>query len=111
MSEINNLPPKTCEIDRMVTKPEDVEKVLTGKKTATRRNGRYADPGEIMVLEGKQFKVERVYRETLGDLTDESAVQEGFNNLEDYKNAILAIHPGMPWKAEMKVWVHEFKEV
>ncbi|MCE7791136.1 ASCH domain-containing protein [Salipaludibacillus sp. CUR1] len=95
----------------MVTKPEDVEKVLTGKKTATRRNGRYADPGEIMVLEGKQFKVERVYRETLGDLTDESAVQEGFNNLEDYKNAILAIHPGMPWKAEMKVWVHEFKEV
>ncbi|WP_093053580.1 ASCH domain-containing protein [Salipaludibacillus aurantiacus] len=95
----------------MVTKPDDVEKVLTGKKTATRRNGRYADPGEIMVLQGKRFKVERVYRETLGDLTDESAVQEGFNNLEEYKNAILAIHPGMPWKAEMKVWVHEFKEV
>ncbi|SES22006.1 ASCH domain-containing protein [Salipaludibacillus aurantiacus] len=111
MPEINNLPPKTCEIDRMVTKPDDVEKVLTGKKTATRRNGRYADPGEIMVLQGKRFKVERVYRETLGDLTDESAVQEGFNNLEEYKNAILAIHPGMPWKAEMKVWVHEFKEV
>ncbi|MBU9720761.1 MULTISPECIES: ASCH domain-containing protein [Bacillaceae] len=109
MSIEETLPPKTCEIDRLITKPEDIEKALAGKKTATRRNGRYADPGEIMVLEGKRFKVERVYRQTLGDLTDEIAVQEGYNNLEEYKNSILSIHPGMPWKPQMKVWVHEFK--
>lgn len=107
----NILPPKTCEIDRMVTKPEDVEKVIIGKKTATRRNGRYADIGEIMVLEGKSFKVDRVYRQTLGDITDEIANEEGFENLEAYKHSILSMHPGMPWKVDMQVWVHEFSPV
>lgn len=111
MSKEEVLPPKTCEIDRMITKPEDIEKVLAGTKTATRRNGRYADPGEIMVLEGKRFRVERVYRQTLGDLTDEIAVQEGYASVEEYKNAILSIHPGMPWKPQMKVWAHEFTAV
>ncbi|MGJ9384632.1 ASCH domain-containing protein [Salipaludibacillus sp. CF4.18] len=111
MTYNNELPPKTCEIDRLVTKKEDVQKVLKGKKTATRRNGRYADPGEIMVLEGKSFKVERVYKQTLGDVTDEIAVQEGYDNLEEYKDSILSFHPGMPWKADMQVWVHEFSQI
>ena len=53
--ETNGLPPKTCSIERLVTKEEDVQKVLEGKKTATRRNGRYADVGEIMELKGKKF--------------------------------------------------------
>ena len=53
--EMNGLPPKTCSIDRLVTKEEDVQKVLEGKKTATRRNGRYADVGEIMELKGKNL--------------------------------------------------------
>ncbi|WP_416147994.1 ASCH domain-containing protein [Salipaludibacillus sp. HK11] len=107
----NELPPKTCEIDRLITKPEDVEKALKGRKTATRRNGRYADPGEIMVLKGKSFKVDRVYQQTLGDVTDEIAVQEGYENLEEYKDSILSFHPGMPWLPDMKVWVHEFSSV
>ncbi|PYZ95036.1 hypothetical protein CR194_05850 [Salipaludibacillus keqinensis] len=111
MTNNEPLPPKTCEIDRMITKPEDIKKVLQGKKTATRRNGRYADPGEIMHLEGKSFRVERVYRQTLGDLTDEIANQEGYENLEAYKQSILSIHPGMPWKDDMKVWAHDFSAV
>ncbi len=105
------LPPKTCEIDRMITRPEDVEKVLQGKKTSTRRNGRYADPGEILILQGKSFRVDRVFQETLGDLTDESAQREGYETLEEYKNSILSIHKGMPWLPQMKVWVHEFSPV
>ena len=35
----NELPPNTCTIDRLVTMPEDVNKVLKGSKTATRRKG------------------------------------------------------------------------
>ncbi|GIO29619.1 hypothetical protein J2TS6_07600 [Paenibacillus albilobatus] len=46
MAEV--LPPKTCSIDRLITRKEDVAKLLSGAKTATRRNGRYADLGEIM---------------------------------------------------------------
>jgi len=112
-NENNNtaLPPKTCSVDRLVTLSADVEKVLSGEKTATRRNGRYADVGEIMTLQGKDFVVENVYSQSLGELTEENARQEGFASLEDYKQSILSIHPGMPWVPQMKVWVHEFRPV
>lgn len=107
----NELPPKTCTIDRLVTMPSDVKKVIEGKKTATRRNGRYADVGEIMVLEGKKFTVDRVYSQSLGELTDEHAIQEGYSSVEEYKQSILSYHPGMPWLPQMRVWVHEFSPV
>lgn len=111
MSESMKLPAKTCEIDKLVTMPEDIKKIVEGKKTAVRRNGRYADVGEIMVLNGVSFKVDNVYRQTLGDLTDEMAQQEGYDTLEDYKNTILSLHKGMPWLPHMRVWVHEFSRV
>jgi N4-acetylcytidine amidohydrolase len=110
-NENNALPPKTCTIERLVTLPEDVEKVLSGQKTATRRNGRYADIGEVMTLNGRDFVVERVYSQSLGELTDDHARQEGYESVEEYKQSILSIHPGMPWLPQMRVWVHEFREV
>jgi len=102
------LPPKTCTIERLVTKPVDVEKVIAGIKTATRRNGRYADIGEVMELGDNRFVVERVYRQSLGEVTEMDAKKEGFETLEAYKDSILALHPGMKWLPKMKVWVHEF---
>jgi len=111
MTTQNELPPKTCTIERLVTMKEDVEKVLKGEKTATRRNGRYADVGEVMTLEGRDFVVEAVYAQTLGELTDDHAKQEGFATVEEYKQAILSYHPGMPWLPHMSVWVHEFRPV
>ncbi|WP_129691396.1 ASCH domain-containing protein [Gottfriedia acidiceleris] len=108
-NETNALPPKTCTIERLVTLQEDVEKVLAGQKTATRRNGRYADVGEVMTLQNRQFVVERVYSQALGELTDEDAKQEGYTTVEEYKQSILSIHPGMPWLPKMRVWVHEFR--
>ncbi|HEY9577230.1 MAG TPA: ASCH domain-containing protein [Pseudobacillus sp.] len=110
-NENTNLPPKTCTIERLVTVPADIEKVLNGQKTATRRNGRYADIGEVMTLQGQDFVVERVYSQSLGELTDEQAKQEGYESLEEYKDSILSMHPGMPWVPSMKVWVHEFSPV
>jgi N4-acetylcytidine amidohydrolase len=107
--ENTTLPPKTCTIERLITMSSDIELVLAGKKTATRRNGRYADVGEIMTLQGKDFVVEKVYSQALGELTDEHAKQEGFETVEDYKQSILSYHPGMPWLPQMRVWVHEFR--
>lgn len=107
----NGLPPKTCSIERMVTVQADIEKVLNGTKSATRRNGRYADPGEIMELNGRNFEVKKVYQQSLGDMTDLDAVSEGYENLEAYKAYILSMHQGMRWVPQMKVWVHEFSEV
>ena len=103
------LPAKTCTVDRLVTMPRDVEKVIAGRKTATRRNGRYADPGEVMTLDGREFVVDRVYVQTLGEVTEDDARREGHQSLEEYRQAILSIHPGMPWVPTMRVWVHEFR--
>lgn len=105
------LPPKTCSVDRMITNEQDIQLVLEGKKTATRRNGRYADPGETFELQGKTFEVTQVYSQTLGEMTDSHAQQEGYENMESYKNYILSLHPGMPFLPHMQVWVHEFKAV
>lgn len=106
-----NLPEKSCSIERLVTIKEDVKKVLAGEKTATRRNGVYAYPGEIMVLEGQEFKVDALYKQTLGEMTDDHAKHEGYNTVEEYKETILALHPKMPWLPKMSVWVHEFSSV
>ena len=109
--DTNALPPKTCSVERLVTVPTEIEKVLAGKKTATRRNGRYADVGEIMTLQGHDFVIEKVYTQTLGELTDEHAKQEGYETVEDYKQSILSFHKNMPWLPQMKVWVHEYRPV
>ncbi len=106
-----HLPEKTCSIEKLVTMKADVEKVLKDEKTATRRNGRYADVGEIMVLNGHSFRVDQVYHQSLGELTDAHAKQEGYDSLETYKQSILSYHPGMPWLPTMMVWVHEFSRV
>ncbi|RDW16674.1 ASCH domain-containing protein [Oceanobacillus chungangensis] len=110
---MNEFPQKTCSIERLVTIPEDIQKVLNGKKSATRRNGVYAYPGEIMVLDGKEFLIDALYRQTLGELTDEHAQQEGYTSLEDYKQSMMSMHAHakMPWLPQMKVWVHEYSPV
>jgi len=64
-----------------------------------------------MVLEGKEFKVDKLYRMTLGEMTDEHAKDEGFATMEAYRKSIFDIHPDMPWLPTMKVWVHEFSLV
>lgn len=110
-TEQQQLPPKTCEIDRLITVEEDIQKVLNGQKTAQRRNGRYADIGEIWEAQGRRFEVVNVYAQSLGEMTDEHAQAEGMESMEAYKNYILSMHKGMPWVPQMKVWVHELKEV
>lgn len=108
---MSEYPKKTCSIELLVTIPEDVQKVIRGEKVATRRNGVYAYPGEIMVLDGKEFKIDALYSQTLGELTDEDAKQEGYNTVEEYKQSMLSIHDNMPWLPTMRVWVHEYSPV
>jgi len=42
-------------IERLITIPEDIKKVISGKKSATRRMKRFADVGEVMILEGTKI--------------------------------------------------------
>ena len=104
-----DFPEKTCEIDRLVTHKRLVESALSGKKTQQRRNGVYGYPGETFKLEDRAFKITRLFRQTLGEMSEGDAQREGYPGLDMYKDLILRMHKGMEWNEDDKVWVHEFE--
>lgn len=97
------------DITQLVTNQQNIDKIKAGEKTAIRRNDRYADTGETIDIDGKSFAISKVYQQKLGDMTDEHAKQEGFSNLEEYKESLTSIHRGAVWDPDMTIWVHEFK--
>lgn len=101
-------PEKTCSIDRLVRHPKLVAAVLAGQKTQQRRNGVYAYPGELFVLEEISFEVTDVYQQKISEMTDQDAQAEGYPNLALYKDMILRMHNNMEWNEEGSVWVHCF---
>lgn len=101
-------PAKTCKIDRLVRHPKLVEAAKAGIKTQQRRDGIYAYPGDLFDLDGVAFKVTRVERRRLGEMTDRDAQAEGYPNLAAYREVILTMHPGMAWDEDHLVWVHCF---
>ncbi|WP_188454267.1 ASCH domain-containing protein [Virgibacillus oceani] len=95
------------DINLLITKQKDIEKIINGEKTAVRRNDRYADKGDTLELDGHQFIVENVYHQKLGQVTEENARQEGYRNLDEYIQALTSIHHGSVWDPNLEVWAHE----
>ncbi|HAD08002.1 MAG TPA: hypothetical protein DCF62_00840 [Porticoccaceae bacterium] len=108
---MSEYPEKTCEIDRLVRQPKLVDAVLEGKKSQQRRDGVYGYPGETFELEGVEFRISALFRQRLGDMSEQDAQAEGFPNLEVYQGLIARMHPGMSWDRERLVWVHQIKRV
>lgn len=108
---MSQFPNKSCEIDRLVTHEQLVVAALAGKKTQQRRAGVYGYPGEQFVLEGIRFVITDLRLESLNRMTDEDAKNEGYPNLEFYRELIIKMHPGMEWDDSQEVWVHEFARV
>jgi hypothetical protein len=103
-------PEKTCEIDRLVTHERLVDAALAGHKTQQRRNGVYGYPGETFLLGGELFVITSLTRQTLGDMSEDDALAEGFPNLQSYKDLIIRMHSGMEWNEAHPVWVHSFSK-
>jgi len=120
----------------LLFKPEFVEPILRGSKTQTRRiwrRGPRVKPGGIYQartkLFGKPFallKVTRIWKERLGDISDEDARAEGFTDRESFLAAFATINGigpewsvlsrGEPWiqvapphLLSTKVWAIEFE--
>ncbi len=108
---VSELPAKTCELDRLVTQPKLIALAIKGDKTQQRRNGIYGYPGERFKLDGIEFEITTVSRQTLGDITEADAKAEGFDSLNDYQQLILRMHPGMQWQPDAQVWLHQFRRV
>lgn len=108
---MQDLPEKTCAIDRLVRNKKLRLAALEGTKTQQRRDGLYAYPNEEFDIDGVRFVVTSVERKTLADMSDADAKAEGFDSLESYRDLILKMHSGMEWNGSHKVWVHCFKKV
>jgi len=104
-------PEKTCTIDRLVRQEKFVEATLAGTKTEQRRDGVYGYPGESFTLEERTFEIVSLTQDRLGDMTDEEARAEGFQDFEAYRSLIIRMHRGMEWDPDHLVWVHRFREV
>jgi len=108
---VSEFPAKTCELDRLVTQQKLIASAIKGDKTQQRRNGIYGYPGERFKLDGIDFEITIVSRQTLGDITEADAKAEGFNSLTEYQQLILRMHPGMQWQPDARVWLHQFRRV
>jgi len=102
--------PEKYDINKLVTRQQDIEKIINGEKTSVRRNDRYADAGDKLLLNGHMFIVENIYPQQLKNLTTENAQQEGYNTLDDFKESLTSIHHSGVWDPEAIVWAHELKE-
>lgn len=102
--------PEKYDINKLVSRQSDIDKILSGDKTSERRNDRYADAGDEIVLDGQTFIVENIYPQQLKELTDKEAQQEGYKNLEAYKETLTSIHQGAVWDPEAVIWTHELKK-
>jgi hypothetical protein len=98
----------------LLFKKNYVEQIIRGEKTATRR------PSRPMVKAGGAYririgffdslpdmiKVNRLYEQGLGDMTDEDAAKEGAPSLEEFRREWTKLYG--TWDDQSTVWVVEF---
>lgn len=102
--------PGKLDINILVSRKESIDKLISGEKVSERRNDRYADVGDEVLLEGHLFEVVDVYPEQLKNLTNKEAKDEGFESLESYQDILKNIHHGEVWDPERFVWAHYLQE-
>lgn len=86
--------------------------VATGEVTQLSRgaSNRYAEEGDTFELDGELFEVVAVEERTLGDLTDEDARREGSEDLEAYRERMVAVHGGnFEWDEGSEIVSYRFE--
>ena len=98
----------------LLWKKQYIPLILSGAKTATRRKRKPSvkEGGSYFIRTGffehidEKIKVDRLYQQRLGDMTEEDAVREGSTNLRDYTQDWASLYGA--WNADDLVWVVEF---
>jgi hypothetical protein len=106
----------------MLFKPYHIEQIRSLQKTATRRewDRRQVKPGNIYIAATEMFtsdeeancyiKVDDVYQQPLGEMTDEDAQKEGvYETLEEFKEGYEKVYGEGSWDPEKVVYVVEFE--
>lgn len=89
--------------------------IIQGRKTQTRRLHKHQlKEGCIYPITDQWFakpkahiKILKVYQQRLGDITETEARKEGFNSIEEFKQAWTQINGS--WQPETTVTVYEFQ--
>lgn len=108
----------------MLFKDYHIPMIRSGSKTATRREWerRQAVPGNAYIASTEMFtsheeadcyiRVDDVYEQPLGDMTDADAQAEGdYETLEEFRDGYEAVYGEGSWDDEKVVWVVEFEYV
>lgn len=99
-------------------KHEHVQPILDDRKTQTRRTGkmrwkvgsiRQAKTGFRKDDEFAKLRILAIRQEPLGLISEADAIAEGYDSVEDYKDAFRRIY-GF-WDDDMVVWVIDFIKV
>jgi hypothetical protein len=102
----------------MLYRKDSREKILAGKKTQTRRRQpkRMLKVGKIYRIKEdwytwthSQIRITRRFKQRLGDITQKEIQKEGYDKLEDFKEAWEEINGN--WDPNEVVVVYEFKFV
>lgn len=73
-------------------------------------SNRYAEEGDTFELEGDTFEVVAAEKRTLGELTDEDARREGSDDLQSYKDRMVAVHGGnFEWDEGSEIVSYRFE--
>ncbi|SFS38741.1 hypothetical protein [Halostagnicola kamekurae] len=96
--------------DELLPSPRMRERALEGKVTQIHRGNQYAEAGDTFTIDGTTFEVVAVTDRTLGDLTDEDAQAEGFEDLEAYRSMLERAHEHFEWDPKSEVIRHEFEK-
>jgi len=98
----------------LIFRREHIDLVIAGVKTVTRRHhkrprkaGRdYAIKSDWVTDTGHRIKIDKVYEQRLGDMTEEDAEKEGGYTLEEFKVVWEQIVG--PWDPDEVVTVYVF---
>jgi uncharacterized protein YqfB (UPF0267 family) len=101
------------EIPRTISFNEKlIPKILERKKTTTIREEKLYEVGELVTLKSKEFyaiaKIVNIYSKKLGELSDEEAQKDGFDNLEELKE-FWRKELRKKWDDNRLVWIIEFQ--
>lgn len=102
----------------MLFKRKHLKKILSGRKTQTRRRIRrqtYKIGGKISARNGwfkkaeHRILIKRRFKQRLGDMSIQDVYKEGYETLEEYKDAWIEINGN--WNPDEVVLVYEFELV
>ena len=87
------------------------DRMLAGEKTATTRNKKYGNGGDLFSAFGHSFRLTKVSKVYLGDVCTTAYEREGFKSQPEFIEVWKKLHPRKGFVPEQEVWFHEFKLV